>query len=146
MSVLNDVARDLHQNGMPWLEAYAYAQDVDMPAATQDSTTIQEWMGREGSMGEHRDASKDPYSPFAVSLSKALAACLRHGHKPRLEVDAAGWGWARVQDVLSWPRVRELAEICLRLSGAIPSSAISSVSRAMGAASYALSRDIRVKK
>ena len=56
-------------------------------------------------MGDYCDASKEPESPFAFAVSKALAACLRHRHKPRLAVDAAGW--AKVEEVLAWPRICE---------------------------------------
>ncbi|CAE7928307.1 Trpt1, partial [Symbiodinium sp. KB8] len=90
MSVLNDVVRDLHQNGMPWLI---------QPPSKNGWEEKDRWEST-AMLRKIRTAH------FAVSLSKALAACLRHGHKPRLEVDAAGC--ARVQDVLSWPRVREL--------------------------------------
>ena len=49
--------------------------------------------------------TKNPESPLAFAISKALAACLRHGHRPRIPVNEAGW--ARLSDVLSWPRIAE---------------------------------------
>ncbi|CAE7423110.1 TPT1, partial [Symbiodinium necroappetens] len=66
---------------------------------------IQEWLGKEGSLGSFREASKNPESPLAFAISKALAACLRHGHKPRIHVNEAGR--AHLSDVLSWPRIAE---------------------------------------
>ena len=75
--------------------------------ATVDETTmdIVEWLGAEGSLGSFREDSKNPESPLAFSISKGLAACLRHNHKPRIHVTAAGW--AKLSDVLSWPRIEE---------------------------------------
>ncbi|OLP91678.1 tRNA 2'-phosphotransferase 1 [Symbiodinium microadriaticum] len=75
--------------------------------ATVDETTmdIVEWLGAEGSLGSFREDSKNPESPMAFSISKGLAACLRHNHKPRIHVTAAGW--AKLSDVLSWPRIEE---------------------------------------
>ena len=55
-------------------------------------------------MGDYCDASKDPDSPFAFAVSKALAACLRHGHKP---TGSGRPGWAKVEEVLAWPRISE---------------------------------------
>ena len=34
----------------------------------------------------------------------ALAACLRHGHRPHVEVTSAGW--ARLIEILEWPRIK----------------------------------------
>ena len=75
--------------------------------ATVDETPmdIVEWLGVEGSLGSFREDSKNPESPLAFSISKGLAACLRHNHKPRIHVTAAGW--ANLSDVLSWPRIEE---------------------------------------
>ena len=75
--------------------------------ATVDETTmdIVEWLGAEGSLGSFREDSKNPESPLAFSISKGLAACLRHNHKPRIHVTAAGW--AKLSAVLSWPRIEE---------------------------------------
>ncbi|CAE7820370.1 kptA [Symbiodinium necroappetens] len=66
---------------------------------------IREWLGEEGSLGSFRESAKNPESPLAYSISKGLAACLRHNHKPRLQVNEAGW--ARLSEVLSWPRIAE---------------------------------------
>ncbi|CAE7480731.1 kptA, partial [Symbiodinium necroappetens] len=66
---------------------------------------IQEWLGEEGSLGSFRESAKNPESPLAFEISKGLAACLRHHHKPRIHVNEAGW--ARLSEVLFWPRIAE---------------------------------------
>ena len=66
---------------------------------------IQEWLGKEGSLGPFSEASINPDSQLAFAVSEGLASCLRHGHKLRLTVNAAGW--TRLPDVLSWPRIAE---------------------------------------
>ena len=66
---------------------------------------IREWLGEEGSLGSFRESAKNPKSPLAYSISKGLAACLRHNHKPRIHVNEAGW--ARLSEVLFWPRIAE---------------------------------------
>ena len=48
-------------------------------------------------------ATQDPTSQFSVSVSKALAACLRHGHQPTVSVTTAGW--VLLEDLLRWPRI-----------------------------------------
>ena len=59
-----------------------------------------------GSFGAHRPDASNPDSLFASNVSKALAAALRHdhGHAPRIPVLPSGW--ARLQDMLNWPRVK----------------------------------------
>ena len=47
--------------------------------------------------------TQDPASRFSVSVSKALAGCLRHGHHP--PVTATSAGWVLLEDLLSWPRI-----------------------------------------
>ena len=66
---------------------------------------IREWLGEEGSLGSFWESAKNPESPLAFSISKGLAACLRHNHKPRIHVNAAGW--AKLSEVLFWPRIAE---------------------------------------
>ena len=66
---------------------------------------IQHWMGDVGCLGAFRDASTNPRSSFATSVSKALSASLRHGHRPHIAITPAGW--ARVVDLLEWPRIRD---------------------------------------
>ena len=67
---------------------------------------IQPWLGEPGSLGRHRPEASDPSTRFSIELSKSFAACLRHGHRPWVEITAEGW--ARLVDILDWPRVREL--------------------------------------
>ena len=69
------------------------------------STEVLEWLGEEGSLGPFREDAKNPESSLAFSISKGLAACLRHNHKPRIHVNEAGW--AKLSDVLFWPRIAE---------------------------------------
>ena len=76
-----------------------------------------------------------PDSPIAFAVSKALAACLRHGHRPRLAVNAAGW--AKVEEVRAWPRISETSAT---------SKSTSSALGAMAAGSYTPSRGIHVLK
>ena len=66
---------------------------------------VLEWLGEEGSLGPFREDAKNPESPLAFAISKGLAACLRHNHKPRIHVNEAGW--AKLSDVLFWPRIAE---------------------------------------
>ena len=66
---------------------------------------ILEWLGEEGSLGSFREDAKNPESTLAFSISKGLAACLRHNHKPRIHVNEAGW--AKLSEVLFWPRIAE---------------------------------------
>ena len=66
---------------------------------------ILEWLGEEGSLGPFREDAKDPESTLAFAISKGLAACLRHNHKPRIHVTEAGW--AKLSDVLFWPRIAD---------------------------------------
>ncbi|OLP81207.1 putative RNA 2'-phosphotransferase [Symbiodinium microadriaticum] len=66
---------------------------------------MMEWLGEEGSLGSFRGAAKNPESALAFSISKGLAACLRHNHKPRIHVNRAGW--AKLSEVLRWPRIAE---------------------------------------
>ena len=47
-----------------------------------DPDKISEWMGEPGSLGKYARDAQDPESRFFVSISKALAGCLRHGHLP----------------------------------------------------------------
>ncbi|CAE7819309.1 kptA [Symbiodinium sp. KB8] len=69
------------------------------------SDAVLEWLGEEGSLGPFREDAKDPESSLAFAISKGLAACLRHNHKPRIHVTEAGW--AKLSDVLFWPRIAE---------------------------------------
>ena len=66
---------------------------------------VLEWLGEEGSLGPFREDAKNPESSLAFAISKGLAACLRHNHKPRIHVNEAGW--AKLSDVLFWPRIAE---------------------------------------
>ena len=75
--------------------------DSELSVAAEGIVT---WMGSPGSLGEHHSDTRDPESRYSVSVSKALAGCLRHGHLPTINVTEAGW--ARVQDLLSWPRIK----------------------------------------
>ncbi|CAE7280291.1 TRPT1 [Symbiodinium sp. CCMP2456] len=80
--------------------------DVSLVRSAQKvEDDIQPWMGEAGSLGAFREDSKNPRSPHATIISKALSACLRHGHKPHIAITPAGW--ARVVDLLEWPRIRE---------------------------------------
>jgi len=86
------------------------AQGTDLGDASQEALVpkadgIEPWMGEEGSLGAFQDDSKNPRSPHATTISKALSACLRHGHKPHIAITPAGW--ARVLDLLEWPRIRD---------------------------------------
>ena len=68
-------------------EASEVAQDVISP-----------WLGEPGSLGTYSMDTQDPASRFSVSVSKALAGCLRHGQ-------ATSAGWVLLEDLLSWPRI-----------------------------------------
>ena len=60
-------------------------------------------MGEPGSLGKYSRDAQDPESRFSVSISKALAGCLRHGHHP--PVTATSAGWVLLADFLNWPRI-----------------------------------------
>ena len=60
-------------------------------------------MGEPGSLGKYSRDAQDSESRFSVSISKALAGCLRHGHHP--PVTATSAGWVLLEDLLSWPRI-----------------------------------------
>ena len=68
-----------------------------------DPDKISEWMGEPGSLGKYARDAQDPESRFFVSISKALAGCLRHGHYP--PVTATSAGWVLMEDLLNWPRI-----------------------------------------
>ena len=76
-----------------------------LATVNENPMEILEWLGEEGSLGSFREDAKNPESTLAFSISKGLAACLRHNHKPRIHVNEAGW--AKLSDVLFWPRVAE---------------------------------------
>ena len=89
-------------------------QGGDTPPASLSSTVapaasavepevISAWMGEPGSLGKYSRDAQDPESRFSVSISKALAGCLRHGHHP--PVTATSAGWVLLEDLLSWPRI-----------------------------------------
>ncbi|CAE7588614.1 TRPT1, partial [Symbiodinium sp. KB8] len=75
------------------------------PQSMRCPPEINEWLGEEGSLGSFRESAKNPESSLAFSISKGLAACLRHNHKPRIHVNGAGW--AKLSEVLRWPRIAE---------------------------------------
>ena len=77
----------------------------NLASVPEASNTVLEWLGEEGSLGPFREDAKHPESTLAFSISKGLAACLRHNHKPRIHVNEAGW--AKLSDVLFWPRITE---------------------------------------
>ena len=64
---------------------------------------ISPWLGEPGSLGKYRSDTQDPTSQFSVNVSKALAACLRHGHQPTVSATTAGW--VLLEDLLRWPRI-----------------------------------------
>ena len=64
---------------------------------------ISPWLGEPGSLGKYSSDSQDPNSQFSVNVSKALAACLRHGHRPPVSATSAGWVF--LDDLLRWPRI-----------------------------------------
>ena len=51
---------------------------------------ISPWLGEPGSLGKYSLDTQDPTSRFSVSVSKALAGCLRHGHQPTVSATSAG--------------------------------------------------------
>ena len=77
----------------------------NLATVNENPMEILEWLGAEGSLGSFREDAKNPESTLAFSISKGLAACLRHNHKPRIHVNEAGW--AKLSDVLFWPRIAE---------------------------------------
>ena len=77
----------------------------NLATVNENPMEILEWLGEEGSLGTFRKDAKNPESSLAFSISKGLAACLRHNHKPRIHVNEAGW--AKLSDVLFWPRIAE---------------------------------------
>ena len=77
----------------------------NLATVNENPMEILEWLGEEGSLGTFREDAKNPESSLAFSISKGLAACLRHNHKPRIHVNEAGW--AKLSDVLFWPRISE---------------------------------------
>ena len=64
---------------------------------------ISPWLGEPGSLGKYRSDTQDPTFQFSVNVSKALAACLRHGHQPTVSATIAGW--VLLEDLLRWPRI-----------------------------------------
>ena len=76
---------------------------VASAASAADPDVISEWMGEPGSLGKYSRDAQDPESRFSVSISKALAGCLRHGHHP--PVTATSAGWVLLEDLLNWPRI-----------------------------------------
>eukprot|EP00439_Symbiodinium_sp_Y106_P004445 s11580_g1.t1 len=65
-----------------------------------DPDMISEWMGEPGSLGKYTRDAQDPESRFFVSISKALAGCLRHGHYPPVTATSASRKpWQDVYDM-----------------------------------------------
>ena len=77
----------------------------NLATVSENPMEILEWLGEVGSLGPFREDAKNPESSLAFFISKGLAACLRHNHKPRIHVNEAGW--AKLSDVLFWPRIAE---------------------------------------
>ena len=76
---------------------------VASAASVVEPEVISEWMGEPGSLGKYSRDAQDPESRFSISISKALAGCLRHGHHP--PVTATSAGWVLLEDLLNWPRI-----------------------------------------
>ena len=64
-----------------------------------EEETIIPWPGEPGSLGYHGADSCDPSTRFSIELSKSLAARLRHGHRPWVEITPDGW--TRLLDLLA---------------------------------------------
>ena len=76
---------------------------VASAASAVEPEVISAWMGEPGSLGKYSRDAQDSESRFSVSISKALAGCLRHGHHP--PVTATSAGWVLLADLLNWPRI-----------------------------------------
>ena len=72
------------------------SQRIEEETATE---CIIPWPGEPGSLGYHGADSCDPPTRFSIELSKSLAARLRHGHRPWVEITPDGW--TRLLDLLA---------------------------------------------